>query len=71
MLVGFIGYQLYDIAIVGPSSGMIALTLFDIVLTWLAWREWQHHKASGQFGQTATSPGGLDSLTGATEPDGA
>ena len=28
---------------------MIALTLFDIVLTWLAWREWHHHKASGLF----------------------
>ena len=50
---------------------MIALTLFDIVLTWLAWREWQHHKESGLFDQTTTSPGRLDTLTGATEPDGA
>jgi uncharacterized membrane protein len=71
VLVGFIGYQLYDIATEGPSFGMIALTLFDIVLTWLAWREWQHHKESGLFDQTATSPGGLDYLTGTTEPDGA
>jgi uncharacterized membrane protein len=71
VLVGFIGDQLYDIATEGPSFGMIALTLFDIVLTWLAWREWQHHKESGLFDQTATSPGGLDSVTGATEPDGA
>lgn len=71
VLVGFIAYQLYDIATEGPSFGMIALTLFDIVLTWLAWREWQHHKESGLFDQTATSPGGLDNLTGAAEPDGA
>jgi uncharacterized membrane protein len=49
VLVGFIGYQLYDIATEGPSFGMIALTLFDIVLTWLAWREWQHHEESGLF----------------------
>jgi len=56
VLVGFIAYQVYDIATEGPSFGMVALTLFDIVLTWLAWREWQHHKASGLFDQEACSP---------------
>jgi uncharacterized membrane protein len=71
VLVGFIAYQLYDIATEGPSFGMIALTLFDIVLTWLAWREWRHHKGSGLFDRSTTSSGSLDSLTGATEPDGA
>jgi uncharacterized membrane protein len=59
VLIGFIGY---DIATEGPSFGMIALTLFDIVLTWLAWREWQHHKASGLFDQAADSSGALDPL---------
>ena len=42
-LLLFIGYQLYRIAI-DPTAGMIALTIFDAVLTWLATREWQRHR---------------------------
>ena len=42
-LLLFIGYQLYRIA-VDPTVGMIALTVFDAVLTWLAFREWQRHR---------------------------
>jgi uncharacterized membrane protein len=42
-LILFIGYQLYRIA-VDPTAGMIALTIFDAVLTWLAIREWQRHR---------------------------
>jgi uncharacterized membrane protein len=44
-LVAFIGYQLYRIAI-GPSVGMIALTVFDVFVTWLVWREYQNHRDS-------------------------
>lgn len=44
-LILFIAYQLYRIA-VDPTSGMIALTMFDAVLTWLAIREWQRHRHS-------------------------
>ena len=50
---------------------MIALTLFDIVLTWLAWREWQHHKESGLFDQSSASPGTLDNLPDTAELEGA
>ncbi|MGB7981481.1 MAG: DUF2127 domain-containing protein [Candidatus Nanopelagicales bacterium] len=42
-LLLFIGYQLYRIA-VDPTAGMIALTIFDAVLTWLAVREWRRHR---------------------------
>ncbi len=70
VLAGFIAYQLYDIATEWPSFGMIALTLFDVVLTWLAWREWQHHKESGVFDVAAAPPGSVDSLHGATDAEG-
>jgi uncharacterized membrane protein len=70
VLVGFIAYQLYDIATAGPTFGMVALTVFDVVLTWLAWREWQHHKESGVFDVAAAPPGGVDSLHGPTDADG-
>lgn len=45
-LIGFIGYQLYRIA-VDPTAGMVALTCLDVVLTWLTYREWRRHRASG------------------------
>jgi uncharacterized membrane protein len=41
-LVAFIGYQLYRIQ-VDPTAALIALTAFDIVLTWLTYREWRRH----------------------------
>ncbi len=42
-LVSFIGYQLYRIW-VHPTTGMVALTCFDVVLTWLTYREWRRHR---------------------------
>src|SRR3954452_6665806 len=39
-LVAFIGYQLYRIAL-HPTPGLIALTIFDAVIVWLTWREYQ------------------------------
>lgn len=33
-------YQLYDILFVKPSIGVILLTIFDIVIVWLIWREY-------------------------------
>lgn len=42
-LLLFIGYQLFRIA-VDPTVGMIALTIFDAILTWLAIREWKRHR---------------------------
>ena len=42
-LVAFIAYQLYRIA-VAPTVGMVALTIFDVFVTWLVWREYQIHR---------------------------
>lgn len=33
-------YQLYTIFFVKPSIGMVALTVFDIFVLWLIWREY-------------------------------
>lgn len=40
LLLAFIGYQLYRIAL-KPSIGLIALTIFDAAVAWLTWREWR------------------------------
>lgn len=56
-LLLFIGYQLYRIA-VDPTAGMIALTAFDAVLTWLATREWQRHRARQPRDPAANGVGG-------------
>ena len=44
VLVAFIGYQLYRIA-VGPTAGMVALTIFDAVIVWLTRREYTRQLA--------------------------
>jgi uncharacterized membrane protein len=44
VLLVFIGYQLYRIAI-QPTGGLIALTIFDALITWLTWREWRKQLA--------------------------
>jgi uncharacterized membrane protein len=43
-LLIFIGYQLYRI-ILGPTFGLIALTMFDVFIVWLTWREWRKQTA--------------------------
>jgi uncharacterized membrane protein len=40
VLIAFIGYQLYEIA-VHPTAGLIALTLFDAFIVVLTWREYR------------------------------
>jgi uncharacterized membrane protein len=42
-LVAFIGYQLL-LLWRHPTWGLVALTAFDMVLTWLTYREWQRHR---------------------------
>lgn len=44
VLVVFIGYQAYRIAL-APGLGLIALTLFDVVIVGLTWREWRLQRA--------------------------
>ncbi len=41
LLLAFIGYQVYRITAVHFSAGLTALTIFDAVLVWLTWREYQ------------------------------
>jgi uncharacterized membrane protein len=48
VLIAFIGYQLYLIAL-KPTAGLIGLTIFDLAITALTWREWrkqQHMRAT-------------------------
>ena len=43
VLLTFIGYQLYRIAL-QPSAGLIALTVFDAVIVALTWREYRRQR---------------------------
>jgi uncharacterized membrane protein len=43
-LLAFIGYQLYRITF-APSIGLVGLTVFDAVVTWLTWREYQRQQS--------------------------
>jgi uncharacterized membrane protein len=43
VLLLFIGYQLYRI-VLDPTAGMIALTVFDVIVVVLTWREYGHQR---------------------------
>ena len=43
VLLIFIGYQLYRIAL-QPSLGLVALTVFDAVIVVLTWREYRRQR---------------------------
>ena len=45
LLLAFMAYQIYRIAWVHFSIGLTALTVFDAVLVWLTWREYQSKRA--------------------------
>ena len=59
VLLIFIGYQLYRIAL-HPSAGLIALTVFDALIVTLTWREYRRQRciandrSSGTAGVTST-----------------
>ena len=53
VLVIFVTYQCYEI-IVHFTWGMLALTVFDIFIVVLTWREWRLHR-----GRRGTDPGTL------------
>jgi len=46
LLLGFIAYQIYRVAWVHFSIGLIALTVFDAALVWLTWREYRSKRAN-------------------------
>ena len=52
VLLLFIGYQLYRIAL-HPTAGLVALTVFDVVIVALTWREYTRQRA----GQACPTPG--------------
>jgi uncharacterized membrane protein len=52
-LLAFIGYQLYRITF-APSIGLVGLTAFDTVVTWLTWREYQKQRSIGRAPQVAS-----------------
>jgi len=56
LLLAFIVYQLYRITAVHFSVGLAALTVFDAVLVWLTWREYQAKRAARQPPITTTGP---------------
>jgi uncharacterized membrane protein len=43
VLLIFIGYQVYRIAL-QPSAGLVALTIFDVVIVALTWREYRRQR---------------------------
>jgi uncharacterized membrane protein len=47
VLVLFIGYQSYRIAL-APTVGLIALTVFDLVIVILTWREYRRQRRASQ-----------------------
>jgi uncharacterized membrane protein len=48
LLLAFIVYQLYRITAVHFSVGLTLLTIFDAVLVWLTWREYQARRTRRQ-----------------------
>lgn len=47
VLLAFIGYQLYRIAL-APGVGLVALTVFDAIIVAVTWREWRIQKQRGR-----------------------
>jgi uncharacterized membrane protein len=43
-LLAFIAYQLYRLTF-APSAGLVGLTIFDAVVTWLTWREYLRQRS--------------------------
>ena len=54
VLLIFIGYQLYRIAL-DPSAGLIALTVFDAVIVTLTWREYRRQRRIPHDRSSSTS----------------
>jgi uncharacterized membrane protein len=56
VLLLFITYQLYRI-VLNPTAGLIGLTIFDIVIVALTWREYQQQRRRRHAEPTAASAG--------------
>lgn len=64
VLLGFIGYQLYRI-VLSVTVGMVALTVFDVVIVALTVREWgrqrQNRRSAGKAPSTQRDPARVSS----------
>lgn len=65
-LLAFIGYQIYRLAL-NLTVGLTALTIFDVAIVWLTWREYQKQRAQRRASEERTRRG-LDDGSGRT-PD--
>jgi uncharacterized membrane protein len=61
VLILFIGYQLYRIAL-HPTVGMVALTIFDLVIVVLTWREYRQQRRARNE-QAVTVPPARSKIT--------
>ena len=61
VLLAFIGYQLYRIAL-APGPALIALTIFDVLIVLLTWREYRRQRQ--RRARAATSVAAADPLGG-------
>lgn len=43
VLTGFLIYQAYEL-LIAPGVGLVLLTIFDVIVVWLIWQEWQMEK---------------------------
>ena len=64
VLLLFIGYQLYRI-VLGPTAGLVALTVFDIVIVALTWREYLQQRRDRHIGGSHSVPAAGAISTGA------
>jgi uncharacterized membrane protein len=56
-LLAFIGYQLYRLTF-APSFGLVALTVFDAIVTWLTYREYRKQRRSLHLASPRAAGGG-------------
>lgn len=52
VLTGFLVYQAYEL-VIAPGILLALLTIFDMIVVWLIWQEWQmekHRRADGASG---------------------
>jgi len=64
VLLLFIGYQLYRI-VLSPTAGLVALTVFDVVIVALTWREYLQQRRDRHIGGCHSVPAGGAISTGA------
>ena len=67
VLLLFIAYQLYRISF-DPTAGLIALTIFDVVIVLLTWREYRVQRRI-RHDQARSAPAHTDDATAAAPAD--